>query len=339
VLHVLPHAGGGGETYLDLLGELGGFSQQRRYLSSTRSPLAAPLAILRGRRELARAATTTDIVDVHGDTGAMLNVPLLRANRSIVTTHGLSMLRRARGPVLALAHRRFRAAVVAADRVVCTSAPERDEIAALVPPAVRDRLIVIPPGLHVPEPVTPGEREEARAALGLAPDATVALCLGRLDEFMDPLTAVRAANTAGVEMLVAGDGPLEAEVRSAARPNVRVLGYRDDPERLITASDVFVMPSLREGTSMALLEAMGRGLVPVVSDGLGMPDVVGEAGIVFSRGDQGALADALRGLAADPAERARLGAAARERMASAYSAELFLTRMRALFEELLVSGA
>ena len=334
VVHVLPHAGGGGETYLDLLAELDGFRQERRYLSTSRSPLAAPLSIVAGRRALATAARGADIVDVHGDTGAMLCVPLLRRSRSIVTTHGLSMLRRAQGPLLAIAQRRFRAAALAADRVVCTSAPERDELAALLPPAAHERLVVIPPGMHVPAPVSAGERAAAREALGVSPDGVLALCLGRLDEWKDPLTAVRAAEAAQVELLVAGDGPLADQVAASAGAHARPLGFRDDPERLITAADVFVMPSRREGTSMALLEAMGRGLVPVVSDGLGNPEVVGEAGLVFACGDDRALAEALRRLAADPAERERLGRAAHERMASGYSAERFLERMGALFHEL-----
>jgi glycosyltransferase involved in cell wall biosynthesis len=335
VLHVLPHAGGGGETYLDLLAELDGFRQERRWLSTSRSPLAAPLSILAGRRALAAAARGADIVDVHGDTGAMLSAPLLRRSRSIVTTHGLSMLRRAQGPLLAVARRRFRAAALAADRVVCTSAPERDELAGLLPPAAREHLVVIPPGMHVPAPVGAGERAQAREALGLSADAVVAVCLGRLDQWKDPLTAVRAANDAGVELLVAGDGPLDAEVRAAAGPAVHVLGFRDDPERLIEAADIFVLPSRREGTSMALLEAMGRGLAPVVSDGLGNPDVVGDAGLVFPCGDDRALAAALRELAADASSRERLGTAAHKRIASAYSAELFLERMGQLFTGLL----
>ena len=78
-------------------------------------------------------------------------------------------------------------------------------------------------------------------------------------------------------------------------------------DRLLAAADAFVMPSEREGLSLAVLEAMGRGLPVVVSDGAGNPEAVGDAGIVVPLGDVSALAAALAPAGRRPASCARAG--------------------------------
>jgi glycosyltransferase involved in cell wall biosynthesis len=77
---------------------------------------------------------------------------------------------------------------------------------------------------------------------------------------------------------------------------------------------------------------MSHALVPVVSDGPGNAEAVGEADGVFPAGDEDALSDRLARLATDAAARERLGAAARERIAQELGAEHFLARMRELYE-------
>jgi glycosyltransferase involved in cell wall biosynthesis len=101
--------------------------------------------------------------------------------------------------------------------------------------------------------------------------------------------------------------------------------------QLLAAADAFVMPSEREGLSLALLEAMGRGLPVVVSDGVGNPETVGDAGIVVPLGDTAALAGQLHRLAQDPAARSRFGDAARRRVASAFALERWQADMRRVF--------
>jgi glycosyltransferase involved in cell wall biosynthesis len=74
---------------------------------------------------------------------------------------------------------------------------------------------------------------------------------------------------------------------------------------------------------MAALEAMAHGVATVVSDGPGNPEAVGDAGVVVPVGDVEAWTGALARLAADPEERARLGAAARARVAHEFGVERF----------------
>lgn len=337
VLHILPHPGGGAESYIDALEPLP-ITMRRMPLSASRWPLSAVPSIVGRWPRVAVAAHRADLVHVHGDTTAMLVLPIMRHRASVLTTHGLHSLRRARGTRLVLVRGSLRLAVAAARRTICTSEAERDELSAFLPAVLRTRLLVVPNGAPPSSGIT--DRARARAELGLAPDAVVALFVGELEERKDPLTAVSAATAAvaagaRLVLLLAGAGSLADRVRAAAGPQVRVLGYREDTQTLLAASDVLVMPSLWEGQSIAVLEAMREGLAVVVSDGPGNPELVGDAGEVVPVGDSGALAAVLVRLAADRVERRRLGAAAARRYEEHFSLERFQQRMAALYGELL----
>lgn len=297
VLHVLPHRGGGAETYLDLLERLDGVEHRRMALSTARSPLAATPSIARHAPAVARAARDADLVHAHGDVAAVLSLPL--RGPLVWTTHGLHLLRRA--PWFASAVR----AVVTRTRVtLCCSEAERDELAAFAP---AERLRVVPNGVDLP----PAREREWGG---------VALYVGELTDRKDPLTAARAARAAGMTLLVAGDGPLRAAV---AAEGAEVVGQVDDVAPLLARADVFVMPSHREGISFAVLEAMAAGLAMVVSPA--SAEAVGDTGLVAPAGDVAAFAAALR--AATPAH----GAAARERVRAEYPVARLLDGVRAAY--------
>jgi glycosyltransferase involved in cell wall biosynthesis len=340
VLHVLPHPGGGAETYLDRLAAMEGFEQRRTCLADARSPVAALPSLVRRRPEVGRAAEAADLVHIHGDTASLLALRLLRRRPSVITTHGLHLLRRARGPALAVARRRWALAAAAAERVICTSAAEYGELARIFSPGVAERLVVVRNGIQLPSPPSAAERSGARAGLGLGATDVAVVYLGELETRKDPLAAVAAVERAHAEgaplvLLVAGDGPLRAEVDRRAGPAVRVLGFRDDPEVLLAAADALVMPSRREGVSMAVLEAMGRA-VPVVAAGSpGNAETLADAGLLTPVGDSVALSRALAALAADPARRADLGARGRTRVGIEFSAERMVAATRTVYEQAL----
>ncbi len=336
VLHVLPHSGGGGETYVDTLGGLDGYVHERAYLSAGRTPATGAASIPARWPGIALRARRADVVHAHGDVAVSLALPFLRGRPSVWTTHGLHLLRRAEGPARRGIVASVRAAVRATGRTLCTSRAEHDELAALVGPASRSRLAVVRNGIALPPLPAPGESERVRAALEVDPGEVVALFAGELEPRKAPLVAVEAAERARAAgaplvLLVAGDGPQAAAVRAHAGPGVRVLGFRRDLPALFAAADVLVMPSEREGLSFAVLEAMGRGLAMVVSDGPGNPEAVGDAGVVVPVGDPGALAGVLTRLAGDRAELARLGAAARARVGTELTLDALLAGVGAAY--------
>lgn len=329
VLHVLPHRGGGAETYIDVLEAMPGVTHRRAALSPSPALGDALRGLPRRLPALARAARDADLVHVHGDAAAILALPL---RPRVVTTHGLHLMRRAplARPGMALA--------VGASRVtLCTSQAECDELRAALPARLHGRLAVVPNGI---EPIAPdpAARTAARAALGLEEEQVAGLFLGELSDRKDPLVAARAARAAGPPfvLLVAGDGPLAAELRALEGPSVRVLGFRDDPDALLRAADVFVLPSRREGLSFAVLEAMGHGLAMVVADGPGNPEAVGDAGRILPAGDEAAFAAALGELTRDAALRERLGAAARARVEAIFTADALRAGVRAAYDRAIV---
>ena len=338
MLHVLPHTGGGGELYVDLLADVPDTEQRRLYASPGRSPVAALAGLPVHGAAIRRAAAASDLVHVHGDMATALTLGFAAGRPVVWTTHGLSFLRRSGGVPHAVFVRRLRRVLARTHTTICTTAAERDELQALIDPAAQARLRVVPNGIDLPAALPPEHRSRIRAALGIAEDEVVALFAGRLDDdkgVRDAAEAAEAACAAGaaITLLVAGEGPLERELRSIAGPAVRLLGFRDDVVDLLGAADVFVLPSRREGSSYAVIEALGSGVAVVVCDGLGNPETVGDAGVVVPCGDVPALAGVLGELASDPGRRAALGAAGRARVGSALGRRRFVEDVAAIYRE------
>jgi glycosyltransferase involved in cell wall biosynthesis len=141
-------------------------------------------------------------------------------------------------------------------------------------------------------------------------------------------------------LVIAGDGEERAALEAQAAavgmiPRVHFLGFRTDVAAILSALDVFVLPSLNEGLGKALVEAMALG-VPVVATRVGgVPEVVedGRQGILVPPADPAALAKAIVALLEDPARAASMGAAGRAR-APHFSAEVMLARHAALYRNI-----
>jgi glycosyltransferase involved in cell wall biosynthesis len=134
---------------------------------------------------------------------------------------------------------------------------------------------------------------------------------------------------------------VEAQIeRLGLGDRVLLLGRRSDVPRLLGAADVFVFPSLFEGLGVSLLQAMGRALPVVITDRRPMSDVVeGDVtGVLVPAEDPGAIATAVTSLFSDPAERARLGAAARQEVAANYDADEVAARVERFYRRALDAG-
>ncbi|MDQ2982067.1 MAG: glycosyltransferase family 4 protein [Actinomycetota bacterium] len=142
------------------------------------------------------------------------------------------------------------------------------------------------------------------------------LYAGRLSPEKGVLELVEAAD--GLNLVVAGDGPLRARV-----PGAQGFVPHDELQRLYARAAVVACPSRREGFGVACLEAMAHGRPVVATRVGGLLDLVvdGETGILVAPCDPAALRSALERLLADPDLRRRLGTAGRERARTHFSWE------------------
>jgi glycosyltransferase involved in cell wall biosynthesis len=219
VLHVLPHRGGGAETYIELLERIPGSVHERFYLSRGRTP-ASGVASIPGRwRRLPARLRAAQLAHVHGDVASVLALPVLRVRPAILSTHGLHMLRRLDGPRRAVFARALAGAVHASRTVVCTSASELSEVSAVAAGRDRDKLQVIHNGIDPPAAVDGGRRAALRRELGAGPETIIGLFVGQLEPRKAPLLAARAAIRANAVderfvLAVAGDGPQAAALEA-----------------------------------------------------------------------------------------------------------------------------
>jgi glycosyltransferase involved in cell wall biosynthesis len=125
----------------------------------------------------------------------------------------------------------------------------------------------------------------------------------------------------GAQLVLAGSsGPYEAQLRElAARCGVAVafVGWVSDAqlEALYARADVFVLPSLQEGFGLPVLEAMGRGVPVACSNSSSLPEVAGDAALLFDPREPAQIADAIRRILGDGALAARLRSAGLARAA------------------------
>lgn len=168
-------------------------------------------------------------------------------------------------------------------------------------------------------------RADVRSELGVPEDELLVLTVANLrpekgyDVLLD--TARLAADRGlTVRFAAVGRGPLDAELKDRHRQlglgdRFRFLGERDDVLRLLTGSDVFVLPSRQEGLPVTLMEATSVGIAIVATAVGGVPQVItdGVDGLIVPPGSPTALADAIGRLALDPALRRHLGDGAKQR--------------------------
>lgn len=248
---------------------------------------------LRLAYELRRAARDADLVHAHWLASAA--IARLAGKPFVVTLHGTpsagllsdaSLARKA--PWL------VRLLLRGARAVICVSEP----LAQAMQEIGVEQARYIPNGVAVQ---TVRKREDERPFI---------LFAGRLAREKGIPELVEA--TRGLPLVVAGDGPLRSLVSDA-------LGFvpHHELERLYERAAVVVLPSYREGLPLCVLEAMAHGRPVVATRVGGIPQLVedGRTGYLVEPGDPAGLRDALLRLLGDAELRARMGAAARDRVA------------------------
>lgn len=197
-----------------------------------------------------------------------------------------------------------------------------------------------------------GEKPKLPTAAGFADDRSIMIgTVGRFQSVKDQMNLAEGfilmlknnpelKGTARLVMI--GDGPLRAPVlerlaEAGCADLVWAPGARNDVNALLPAIDLFVLPSLAEGISNTLLEAMSCG-VPVIATAVGgNPELVvdGVTGTLIPPADSPALADALARYLGNPALLESRGTAARQRIEEHFSINAMVERYIGVYDTLL----
>ncbi len=286
-----------------------------------------------------------DIVHLHfPNPMAALACLVSRLDVPIVITWHSDVVRQRRAaaifaPLLSLLLRRCAAIIVGSTAYIETSATlsARRRLCRVIPFGIRTGDFEHPDAARVAEL---RRRHGERVVLGV----------GRLIYYKGFENLVRAMADVRATALVAGEGPLDGALAAeAARLGVAdrvvLLGRVNDADlkACYHACDVFALPSVERSEAFGIvqLEAMACGK-PVVNTWIdsAVPHVSldGVTGLTVAPGDPAALAAALNALLDDPARRAAMGAAGRQRVREEFSAELMARRTLEVYREV-VSGA
>lgn len=240
------------------------------------------------------------------------------------------------------------------DRVICVSEAVRRVAVDRegVDPA---RTLVIHNGVRLPRQSRP-ERESCRLDLGIKHDEVLVGMVSNLHRpikgvsyFLDAIPLILEAEPSARFAIFGhgfGRGAEERLLREKAkslgidRPPL-FAGFRPDIDRCYAATDVFVMTSLSEGLSIALLESMSHGLPVVVTAVGGNPEVVveGETGFLVPPRQPAAFADRVIRLLRDRELRARMGEAGRRRVEEKFLIRQAARRYLEVYEDVLSSAA
>lgn len=222
----------------------------------------------------------------------------------------------------------------------------------------RDKIRVFYPSVNAEILRASPPRRPSRAELGIADETVVITVIGRLvvrkaqDVFLE---SVRQLAERGVDVcaLLVGAAPPDSGVTEdnmyylerlhdladspALRGRVHFMGQRDDVSRILSASDILVMPSYNEPLGIVMLEGFAA-RVPVVAVAAGGPlEVIdnGVDGLLVPPGDAEALAEAYTTLLSDPELRARVVASARRKVEQEFSELIVPDRLAATYSDVL----
>ena len=357
ILHLCPTAGplGGIWTYIRHITESRLAGPYR--FATVFYPGASTGVSLRAVRLLCRAvqAHTPDLIHVHGlqteGFHCMLGAVLGSRAPRLLTVHGFIEDSKFRTPWrrAVIAHALEPLTVAAADCVFTVSRYGAQK--PVLRRWARRSLGCIDNALPPGRCAAPAAAAALRRRYGWSAADVVAVCVTRLSREKGLLDLVEAFERVAcrqphARLLLVGDGPdaallQERLARSPAAPAIFLHPATPDVAPLLGAADLFVLPSLHENQSFAILEAMAAGL-PVVSTRVGgTPELVedGVTGLLVPPSAPRELADALEKLVCDAALRIGYGRAGEAALARRHHFDDFLQRLDEVYRHLLPGRA
>jgi glycosyltransferase involved in cell wall biosynthesis len=239
-------------------------------------------------------------------------------------------------------HRFFRRCLYRGCRRIHTvSASQCEELLDLFP-GIQRKLVSVVNGVDS-ERFSPGDKAACRARFGLPEDLILVGIVGRFRPVKRHVALVEALGKlpANVGLVVIGDGEerpaIEAAIAaSPAGDRVFLLGHQDDPLPAVQSLNLLAIPSVAEGLSNALLEAMACGVPAVANDACGNSEAItqGQDGWVVPMPDSDAIAEQIGMCISDPKRLAAFGRAARQKMLDEFDFARTVDRYEALYREL-----
>lgn len=196
-----------------------------------------------------------------------------------------------------------------------------------------------------------GARPDVAPRGFLPADALVVGTVGRLAEVKNQLSLLRALHTvlqeqpalaSRLRVIIVGDGPMAGQIRQTLEElglgsHVWLAGDRHDIPQLLQSMDLFVLPSLGEGISNTVLEAMATGLPVIATDVGGNPELVqdGWNGRLVPVSDDAALAGAIAQIATSEEWRQTMGRNALEKARSSFDWRRTVAEYLSVYDELI----
>ena len=203
---------------------------------------------------------------------------------------------------------------------------------------VKRPVSVIYPGIDNSFFIPSNDQSRAKKEVGLE-GKIVLLFVGRLHPVKDPFTLVRAVaslSRPNVCLVIVGEGPLADQTRSLAMSlgvEVKFISRVSTPSliRIYQASDVFVLSSISEAAGLVLIEAMACGLPIVASAIEGIPEIVGDVGLLVGPGDHAAFSRQISAILDDDSLRQKLAEGGRARAVLHFSEASFANQHLKLY--------
>lgn len=147
------------------------------------------------------------------------------------------------------------------------------------------------------------DKDEFKKSLGFEKDDFIVTSIGELNKNKNTyqiLDVIKNIDNEKIKYLIVGQGPLEKQMQAFIKKHslenrIKLVGFRRDVQDILTVSDVYIMPSHREGLSRSMMEAMSFGLPVIASSIRGNTELVGnnEGGILCPKCDKEAYKQAI----------------------------------------------
>lgn len=194
---------------------------------------------------------------------------------------------------------------------------------------------------------TCADRRKIRTELGIGPNASVVLTVGRLNpekghRYLLESVQLACQHISNLRVLIVGEGPLRQRLEAMACSShldalVSFLDWRDDVASLIAASDLFVLPSTQESFGLVILEALALGIPVIATRVGGVPEIIrtDETGILVEPRDAEALARAMIWALTNPAQADQLARQGQAMVRQRFSVEAMVEATDRVYHEVM----